>query len=283
MSHILFFLWFLVFSATLVALVLGIQSRRRQRPAWTRLHLLLLATLLAGILLRFLMAYAGLSGTRIPGGLFYPLKYGNDALLLYALMQLPAAVFLAPSRLRTLLHALLALSVAAGILLWPGPGYSLQRSLVYIYAAVNGVVTLFLSRKNRLPRRQHRSFTAAGLVCLGAVGIALAGNLLFPQMINRIEFFHFLLFALTWDIAVWFMPCPAAPETPAAILARLSPREREVCTLILRGLRNADIARTLYISPHTVKRHVASVCEKCGVASKLELLALLHTPETAAE
>jgi two-component system nitrate/nitrite response regulator NarL len=44
----------------------------------------------------------------------------------------------------------------------------------------------------------------------------------------------------------------------------LTPREREVLRLIGGGCDNAAIADALVISPHTAKRHVASVLRKLG-------------------
>lgn len=42
----------------------------------------------------------------------------------------------------------------------------------------------------------------------------------------------------------------------------LSARELEVLTLIARGRSNEEIARALFISPHTVKNHVSSIYRK---------------------
>jgi non-specific serine/threonine protein kinase len=48
----------------------------------------------------------------------------------------------------------------------------------------------------------------------------------------------------------------------------LSERETEVLSLVAEGLTNAGVARRLYLSPHTVNRHLRSVYRKLGVSSR---------------
>lgn len=58
------------------------------------------------------------------------------------------------------------------------------------------------------------------------------------------------------------------PSGPAADRFALSPREREVLERIALGDSNKLIARAFDLSPHTVKRHVANLLDKLGVASR---------------
>ena len=58
--------------------------------------------------------------------------------------------------------------------------------------------------------------------------------------------------------------------------ARLTPREREVVTLIDRGLSNKQIARELQIELATVKNHVHSILDKLRVERRGAAAALLR-------
>jgi len=64
-------------------------------------------------------------------------------------------------------------------------------------------------------------------------------------------------------------------------LASLSPREREVVSHLLRGLRVGTIARTLHISPHTVRNHLKAIFQKVGVSSQDELARVVDMLRTA--
>lgn len=54
----------------------------------------------------------------------------------------------------------------------------------------------------------------------------------------------------------------------------LSPREREILSLVAEGLGNKIVAARLGISEHTVKTHVTSIFEKLGAESRAEAVAI---------
>ncbi|MGH3767956.1 MAG: response regulator [Pseudonocardiaceae bacterium] len=67
------------------------------------------------------------------------------------------------------------------------------------------------------------------------------------------------------------------PHTPTpAEMAQLTPREREVLSLMARGLSNADVALELFISEATVKTHLARVMMKLGVREKAQAVAAAY-------
>jgi pimeloyl-ACP methyl ester carboxylesterase/DNA-binding CsgD family transcriptional regulator len=68
---------------------------------------------------------------------------------------------------------------------------------------------------------------------------------------------------------------PASPATTAdgPEAALLSRREREVLTLVANGLNDQEIAEQLFLSPHTVHRHVANIRHKLGRGSRTAAVA----------
>jgi len=63
---------------------------------------------------------------------------------------------------------------------------------------------------------------------------------------------------------------PAAPPTPPAAVEQLTPREREVLALLVRGLSNPEICERLFISDATAKTHVARILQKLGVRDRVQ-------------
>ena len=71
-------------------------------------------------------------------------------------------------------------------------------------------------------------------------------------------------------------------KTAAAVRERpgvgLSEREVEVLALAAEGLTNKQIGERLFLSPHTVARHIANARGKMGAANRTEAAALLRQP-----
>jgi NarL family two-component system response regulator LiaR len=56
------------------------------------------------------------------------------------------------------------------------------------------------------------------------------------------------------------------------LFEEFTPREREVMSLMIKGMRNIEISNTLVISSATTKNHVSSILAKLGVATRVEAI-----------
>lgn len=64
-------------------------------------------------------------------------------------------------------------------------------------------------------------------------------------------------------------------HSPKFMFDVLTPREREVLGLMVKGFGNNEIARDLNITVSTTKSHVSSVLSKLGVASRTEAIIMV--------
>ena len=53
--------------------------------------------------------------------------------------------------------------------------------------------------------------------------------------------------------------------------------EKEICTLIVEGLNNRQIADRLYISEGTVKNYISSIYDKTGIHDRVKLTIALRS------
>ena len=63
-------------------------------------------------------------------------------------------------------------------------------------------------------------------------------------------------------------PDAAGAAVSAEAVTVLTPRELDVLKLVAQGLSNADIARRLVLSDHTVHRHLANILRKLNLSSR---------------
>jgi DNA-binding NarL/FixJ family response regulator len=96
-------------------------------------------------------------------------------------------------------------------------------------------------------------------VLISEMHIAAHGETVIPQAL-AVE-----LVSLIPSVAVNSTATDVAP-----VGERLTARERQVLELVARGWDNAHIGSVLFISPRTVKNHIASILEKLGVQNRVQ-------------
>ncbi len=71
-------------------------------------------------------------------------------------------------------------------------------------------------------------------------------------------------------------PAVAVPTVDDAVLAQLTPREREILTLVGVGLSNHEIAERLVLSPLTAKTHVSRILTKLAARDRAQLVVVAY-------
>ncbi|MET9297269.1 response regulator transcription factor [Streptomyces sp. NPDC003077] len=98
---------------------------------------------------------------------------------------------------------------------------------------------------------------------LAAIEVVAAGDALIAPSVTR---------RLIAEFAARPATAPAAPRPVTGITAR----EREVLTLVGRGLSNAEIAERLHISAATAKAHVGRLLTKLDARDRVQLVILAY-------
>jgi DNA-binding NarL/FixJ family response regulator len=94
---------------------------------------------------------------------------------------------------------------------------------------------------------------------LTAIRVIAAGDALLAPSITR-------------RLIAEFARRPQPSQQPVAALAGVTGREREVLTLIGRGLSNPEIAQALHVTMATTKTHVSRLLAKLGARDRAQLV-----------
>lgn len=70
------------------------------------------------------------------------------------------------------------------------------------------------------------------------------------------------------DLPLLLLPHLEAAYRRVGLTARLSEREREILSLIAKGMTNREIGEALYLSPLTVRTHLEHIFAKRGVRTR---------------
>jgi len=98
---------------------------------------------------------------------------------------------------------------------------------------------------------------------LGAIRTVAGGEALLAPSVTRRLIAHFA----------------AGTRVPGRVfqgLAELTEREREVLSLVARGLSNAELAETLHVSLPTAKTHVSRILTKLGARDRTQLVVIAY-------
>ena len=71
-------------------------------------------------------------------------------------------------------------------------------------------------------------------------------------------------------VLAWMREGRSEPSAPETVGGELSDREIEVLRLLAAGKGNAEIAQELFISPKTVKNHIASILVKLQIENRIQ-------------
>jgi DNA-binding NarL/FixJ family response regulator len=116
----------------------------------------------------------------------------------------------------------------------------------YVYGALRGGASGFLVKDMALDD------------ILAAIRVVAAGDALIAPSVTR---------RLIAQFAAQTEPPPRRVDIDG-----ITDREREVLTMVGRGLSNAEIAASLYISAATAKAHVARLLAKLGARDRIQLV-----------
>lgn len=185
--------------------------------------------------------------------------------------------------------------------LWSLAGVDLIESLPGKLVLVASCVIMALVISLVLKRTEGQSVSYRASLGLG---LSLAAAILFVVVdhINLLVYLYpealtvdavYIGLSLIEGVAIFFgwsclsmmllggMQAEKQTETPAPVSAvsELTARQREILTLLLQDKSNKEIARSLNISPLTVRNHISVLFRQFGVKRRKDLASLVNDAE----
>jgi len=298
--HVFLAVNIVAFSLGIVVLILGTLSFRRSGTAIFRDFTLLAAAGVVYLLLDMIRLYSRAAAGVISGALPYVAMTLSGAANGMAGFAIPALAFqvvaIRISRTRAIIHAaVVVVMVVLGILddLSSDLAFSFVDTAALACLQGYGAVVLlagFRRIEHEAVRGLARSFMVVmlcgvPLMLAERVAASLPGTPSFLREYNLAELAYFLglsVLVIKYALRYLFEATPAAPAVlPERFIEKygISPREREIISMMLRGYGNRKISETLFISAMTVKNHIYHIYQKTGVANKIQLINIINSPK----
>jgi DNA-binding CsgD family transcriptional regulator len=176
-----------------------------------------------------------------------------------------------------------------------------DNALFFFFQAINilGILSFFLTPfyilfkskglKDSLQKTIARRFSMIYLLCFGTASL-MTSRFLLPHFIpfttlimvfsffavNLPPLFYLILSLKKYPFKNRRLTARDEDLDDFFIVHKISNREKEIIALILDGMSNTDIEKTLYISPHTVKNHIYNIYQKLGVKNRIQISNLIR-------
>ncbi len=302
MLHIVLALYILCFSLGVSLIILAILSQKRF-GAITFGHFALLflsATLLlvAEAMELYQTAFLGIVRLAFPWASIFFSLCANGLMAHMIPLLSHEIVGLRISRRRAIAHACLTicLAVLGGLkeLQHPHSPILWNANYLALFALnVYGAMVLLVNFKNihhPLIRSLIRNFLLLFAACVpfGVAQLVMQNIPSAPRFIHDYPLEQILYYLgvvglmLFYAVRYLFAPATEEPPTlPEEFLTRclISPREREIISMIVLGHSNKTIGNKLFISPMTVKNHIYHIYQKTGARNKVQLLNRINFPK----
>jgi DNA-binding CsgD family transcriptional regulator len=195
-----------------------------------------------------------------------------------------------PRRARTVgvtLTGLLFILVGAS-LLTGAPSFALASNILFnvSFTAASWIAATSLIQGGGGLRREMLSFTVYTTIAYAVIAAANAWVYIRPPTGDLLSANVFAqgAFVIIWSVivgAVFLRRAQRAASDDAAVPQtfvhdyRITNREAEIIDELANGATSKRIGEKLFISQRTVETHIHNIYRKCGVANRVELLALV--------